>query len=153
MQYPHWHVASMLVRRESIKNECGKIQSAEMQFLWRNLNYTLQDRIRNEDIRAELEVKDINEIISIYRRHWWDLQRMTEDRLPKAALNYKATGRREHDEGGDGCRNRLYNLIVEEEKKKKKQNRIITLAQLLYIWRTFEYRHNHIMQSQVGHPK
>ena len=56
----------------------------------------LQDRIRNEDIRAELEVEDINEIISAYRRQWWDhLQRMTEDRLPKAALNYKAIGRRD----------------------------------------------------------
>ena len=34
--------------------------------------YTLQDRIRNEDIRAELEVENINEIISSYRRQWWD---------------------------------------------------------------------------------
>ena len=55
----------------------------------RDRNYTLQDRIRTEDIRAELEVKDINEIIAIYRRQWCDhLQRMTEDRLSKAALNY-----------------------------------------------------------------
>ena len=38
----------------------------------------------------------INEIISIYRRQWWDhLQRTTEDRLPKAALNYKVIGRRD----------------------------------------------------------
>ena len=60
------------------KKESGKIQRAEMQFLQNTLNYTLQDRIRNEDIRGELEVKDINEIIAIYRRQWWDhLQRMT----------------------------------------------------------------------------
>ena len=50
------------------KKECGKIQSVEMHLLRNNLNYTLQDRIRNGDIRAELKVKDINEIISIYRR-------------------------------------------------------------------------------------
>ncbi len=63
------------------KKESGKIQSAEM----RNA------RIRNEDIGAEFEVNDLNEIISIYRRQWWDhLQRTTEDRLLKAALNYKA---------------------------------------------------------------
>ena len=45
------------------KKECGKIQSVEMQFLRNTFNYTLQDRIRNGYIRAELEVKDINEII------------------------------------------------------------------------------------------
>ena len=52
--------------------------------------------IRDRDIRAELEVKDINEIISAYRRQWWGhLQSMTDHRLPKAALNYKAIGRRD----------------------------------------------------------
>ena len=59
------------------KKECGKIQSAEIHFLQSTLNYTLQYRISNKDIRAELEVGDINEIISAYRRQWWDhLQRM-----------------------------------------------------------------------------
>ena len=43
--------------------ERGKIQSAEIQFLRNTLNYTLQDKIRNERFRAELEVKDINEIL------------------------------------------------------------------------------------------
>ena len=78
------------------KKESGKIQSAEMQFLRNTVHYTLEDGIRDKGIRAELEVKGINEIISIYRRQWWDhLQRMTEDRLPKAALNYKAISRRD----------------------------------------------------------
>ena len=65
------------------EKKSGKVQSAEIQFLQNTLNYTLQNRIRNEDIKAELEVKDINEIIAIWdRRQWWDhLQRMTEDRL------------------------------------------------------------------------
>ena len=59
------------------RKESGKIQSAEVQFLRNTLNYTLQDRIKKEDIRAELEVKDISEIITFYRRQWWDhLQRM-----------------------------------------------------------------------------
>ena len=44
------------------KKESGKIQNGEMQFLPNTLNYTLQDIIINEDIRAELKVKDINEI-------------------------------------------------------------------------------------------
>ena len=47
------------------KKECVKIQSAEMQFLRNTLNFTLEDRIRNEDVRAKLEAKDINGIISI----------------------------------------------------------------------------------------
>ena len=65
-----------------------------MHFLRNTLNYTLLERVGNGDIRAELEVKDVNEIIGIYRRQWWDhLQRMTEDQLSKAALNYKAIGR------------------------------------------------------------
>ena len=46
------------------KKECGKIQSAEMQFPRNTLNYTLQDRTSYEVIRAKLEVKDINEIIN-----------------------------------------------------------------------------------------
>ena len=89
----------MCIRDRSVghdKKKCGNIQSAEMEFLRNTFNYTLQDRIRNDDIRAELEVKDINEITAIYRRQLWDnLQRMTEDRLPKAALNYNAIGRRD----------------------------------------------------------
>ena len=92
------------------KKESGNIQSAVSS---KYLNYTLQDRMRNEDIRAELEVKDLNEMIAIYRRQWWDhLQRMTEDRLRKAALNYKAIGRRDV-----GAGTALYNLILEEKKK------------------------------------
>ena len=79
-----------------------------MQFLRDTLNYRLQDRIKNKDIRAELEIKVINEIIAIYRKQWWaHLHRMTEDRLPKAAMNYKAIDRR--DVGHPrmrGCQNR-----------------------------------------------
>ena len=48
------------------------------------------------DVYKRQEVKDINEITAIYRRQWGDhLQMMTEDRLTKAALNYKAIGRRD----------------------------------------------------------
>ena len=50
------------------KKGYGRTQSAKMQFIQNTLNYTLQDRIMNEDIRAELEVKNINEINLIYRR-------------------------------------------------------------------------------------
>ena len=45
---------------------------------------------------------------------------MTEDRLPKAAMNYKTTGRR--DVGSEcemGTGTGLYNLIIEEKEKKK----------------------------------
>ena len=45
----------------TIKERCGKVKSAEM--VRSTLNYTLQCIIRNEEIRAELEVEDINEII------------------------------------------------------------------------------------------
>ena len=63
-----------------IKKESDKIQSVEMQFFRNTLNYTLQDRMRNEDIRAELKVKDINEIIAIYIRQWWDRLRRIDFR-------------------------------------------------------------------------
>ena len=56
-----------------IKKECCKIQSAEMQFLRSTLNYTdckIEQGMRISG--AELEVEDINEIISAYRRQWLD---------------------------------------------------------------------------------
>ena len=79
----------MRVRRGSWqKTNAARFKSAEMEFRRSTLTYTLQDRIDNEGIRAELEVEDINEIILAYRRQWrYHLQRMAEGRLAKAALN------------------------------------------------------------------
>ena len=70
------------------------LKCAEMQFLRNSLIYTLQYRQRSEHIRAELEGKDMIAIISTCRIQWGDhLQRITEDRLPKAVLKYKPIGR------------------------------------------------------------
>ena len=78
------------------EEEYAKIHRAKMQFVQNTLNHTLQGTERNEDIRAQIEVKDVNAIISINRSQWCDhLERMTEDRLPKAALNYKAVVRKD----------------------------------------------------------
>lgn len=72
------------------------VQSAEMKFLQSTLNCRLQDRRRNEDIREELRVTEVNDIISKCRRRWWEhLQRMAEGRLPKAVWQHKPTGRRD----------------------------------------------------------
>lgn len=65
-----------------------------MKYLRNTLNCILQDKRRNEDIREELGVKGLNEIISNYRRRWCaHLQRMEENRLPKIAKQYKPRGK------------------------------------------------------------
>ena len=79
-----------------MKKDCSETRSTEMQFIWNTLNYTLQDRRRNEDVRREIEVKGISTIISTYGRQQCDnLQMMMEDWLPKVVMKYNVIGRRE----------------------------------------------------------
>lgn len=77
------------------QKEVKKIQTAEMRFLRRVQGCTLLDKIRNEDIRAELNVYHLGERVAKYRRKWKDhIQRMEEYRLPKIIREYKPRGNR-----------------------------------------------------------
>jgi hypothetical protein len=57
--------------------------------------YRLIDHRRNEDIREEIQIIDINSRIEDYQMKWLQhLGRMEQNRIPKLLLNYKPRGRR-----------------------------------------------------------
>ena len=73
----------------------ARIQTAEMNFLRPIAGYQRIDRKQNKDIRQQLNIEELNTTIAKYRTNWKQhLIRMTDDRIPKAALNYKPRGRR-----------------------------------------------------------
>jgi hypothetical protein len=58
--------------------------------------YRLIDYRRNEDIREELQIIDINSRIKNYKIKWLqNFERMEQNRIPKLLLNYKPRGRRD----------------------------------------------------------
>lgn len=73
-----------------------KIQSAEMYFLRRTKGCTLMDKVKNEEIRTELQTVSINEQIESYRNNWlYHVDRMSNSRLPKLLYQYRPIGRRD----------------------------------------------------------
>jgi hypothetical protein len=57
--------------------------------------YTLRDHKYNDNIRSELGVQSIMEILDIYRTNWHDhLLRMEPYRVPLQVYRYRPTGRR-----------------------------------------------------------
>jgi hypothetical protein len=53
-------------------------------------------KIRNEDIRQELEIAGIQDVRHKYKQNWINhLERMDNTRLPIYALTYKLQGRRD----------------------------------------------------------
>jgi hypothetical protein len=66
-----------------------------MRFLRSVTGYTRLDKIRNEDIRQELEISGIQDVRLKYKQNWINhLERMDNTRLPKYALTYKPQERR-----------------------------------------------------------
>lgn len=73
----------------------SRLQAAEMRFLRSVLGVTKRDRIRNEDIRNQLQIFNLNEEIDHHRKKWLDhVDRMDERRYPKKILNYIPEGKR-----------------------------------------------------------
>jgi hypothetical protein len=71
------------------------IEAAEMELLRPLLGYTLRDHKYNDDIRSELGVQSITEILYIYRTYWHDhLLRMGPYRVPLQVYRYRPTDRR-----------------------------------------------------------
>jgi hypothetical protein len=65
-----------------------------MKFLRAVGGYHLLDKKRNEEIRKELLVKELNEQIQQYRIQWTQhVLRMSVSRLPKLAVQYKPEGK------------------------------------------------------------
>lgn len=74
----------------------NNIQSAEMRFLRSVKGYSLKDKIRNEEIRQKLNIFSVNERIFQNRINWKNhVLRMDNNRIPKLALEYHPTGRRD----------------------------------------------------------
>jgi len=67
-----------------------------MRFLRGVTGYTRLDKIRNEDIRQELEISGIQDARHKYKQNWINhLERMDNPKLPKYALTYKPRGKRD----------------------------------------------------------
>jgi hypothetical protein len=75
-------------------NNKSRLEAAEMRFLRSVAGYRLIDHRRNEDVREELQIVDINSRIKDYEIKWLQhLERMEQNRIPKLLLNYKPRGR------------------------------------------------------------
>jgi hypothetical protein len=84
------------------KRQKSRLEAAEMRFLRSMVGYLLIDHRRNEDIREELQIIDINSRIKNYQIKWFQsLDRMEQNRIPKLLLNYEPRGRRDQ---GRPCR-------------------------------------------------
>jgi hypothetical protein len=72
-----------------------RIEAAELKSLRPLAGYTLRDHKYNDDIRSELGVQSITEILDIYRTNWHDhLLRIEPYRVPLQLYRYRPTGRR-----------------------------------------------------------
>ncbi|XP_073991824.1 uncharacterized protein [Rhodnius prolixus] len=73
----------------------SNLQSAEMRFLRRVKGCTKRERIRNVDIREELDIYNINEFIEEIRDRWREhLNRMSTTRVPVMVNKYRPRGQR-----------------------------------------------------------
>jgi hypothetical protein len=77
-----------------IKKDKDKIQAAEMRSLRKVKGCTRADRIRNVDIRTQLNVYNINNRSEENKEKWKEHRdRMTESRIPKLILQYQPKGK------------------------------------------------------------
>ena len=73
----------------------SQIQAAEMRVLRLIKGVTRLDRLRNEDIRRELEVEDIFKFVERGQLRWYGhVKRMDENRYPKKYVDWIPEGRR-----------------------------------------------------------
>lgn len=73
----------------------SRIQASEMKFLRQVKGCTRRDRIRNDAIREELSIYNMNVKLKEYRGKWKEhLQRMDDSRLPKKIFAYEPKGKR-----------------------------------------------------------
>lgn len=94
-----------------------KIRTVELDFMRRSLQYTRMDRIRTEDIWREMEVE-----ISITRRlenktlRWYGhVQRMNEERWPRAIMNWSPRGKRKRGRPTVKWKTCVYNSMLEKD--------------------------------------
>jgi hypothetical protein len=77
------------------KKEEGNIQAMEMKFMRGILGKTRRDKIRNNDIREQLKVDDIKQVMERKRlKLYGHVIRIADERIPKNMLEMKLRGRR-----------------------------------------------------------
>jgi hypothetical protein len=77
------------------ERQLSRVQAAEMRYLRSVKGCTREDHIRNEDIRRELRVAPLCEVIKNNKENWRShVTRMQDGRYPKEILNYRPTGKR-----------------------------------------------------------
>jgi len=82
--------ASVLKKREE-----QRLEAAQMKFLKHLLGITKLDKEKNRCIRQKTGAQNTVKEIKQYQKKWLHhVQRMETNRLPKQALQYKPTGRR-----------------------------------------------------------
>ena len=52
------------------KRDAQRIQTAEMKFLRKTKGCTIMDHIRNEQIRKDLNIYNVNDRITTYKNNW-----------------------------------------------------------------------------------
>ena len=73
----------------------SRLQAAEMRFLRTIQGVTRKDRLKNETIRNNVGIYNLNEKIKEYRKEWKEhIERMGDERIPKQVLRYIPKGRR-----------------------------------------------------------
>jgi hypothetical protein len=73
-----------------------RIQSTEINFPRKTKGCTKLDHITNEMIRIEMNMYPVNDTIEQYRNSWFQhINRMQDTRLPKRALQYRPSGKRD----------------------------------------------------------
>lgn len=77
------------------KRDESRIEASEMKFLRYVAGYTLMDKKRNDEIRTELKMKNIVDIIKQYQLRWNEhVERMPDTRMTKSITQYVPEGRR-----------------------------------------------------------
>lgn len=77
------------------KDQERRIEAGEMKFLRYVAGYTLFDRRKNEDIRKELNMQSIIQIIKTKQQNWKEhIQRMPTTRITRVAMDYNPKGKR-----------------------------------------------------------
>lgn len=72
-----------------------KLEATEMKYLRRVKGSTLMDKVRNTQIREELEIKPVTEFVEKRQLSWWGhLQRMDRDRPVRQVWEARMTGKR-----------------------------------------------------------
>ena len=78
------------------KKDQSRIQSAEMKFLRKVKGCTLEDQIKNSEIRKELNIFCMNDRIENGKTRWKvHIDRMETERLVRQVIDYRPKGERD----------------------------------------------------------